>query len=98
VRRWRRLLALAVFALAAIPAANVRAYDEPPPPVEGPWVIEVAPDATIIVDEQGNVVMTGGAPEEIQRCELEAGCAAFWDDGIGAAVIVSPADVAVSAP
>jgi hypothetical protein len=91
-RWWARVLALAALALAAFPAAAARADDEAAPAVEGPWIVGTVADMTIIVDDQGNVIMTGDAPERVQRCAPAAGCSAFWDDGIGAAVILVPVD------
>ncbi len=90
-RRWRRVLALAALALAAVPAAAARGDDEVPA-VEGPWIVGADADVTVIVDGQGNFVMTGEAAEQVRRCEFTPGCAALWDEGLGAAVIVSPAD------
>jgi hypothetical protein len=90
--RWRHLLTLAALALAAFPVAAVRGDDLPAPGVEGPWVVGADADTAIIVDDRGNVIMTGGALERSRRCESETGCAAFWDDAIGAAVIIVPAD------
>ena len=91
-RRWARVLALAALALVAVPGTAVRAYDEPAPAVEGPWIVGAVDDMTIIVDDRGNVIMTGDAPERVQRCESAADCSAFWEDGVGAAVIVVPVD------
>jgi hypothetical protein len=95
-RRWGRervlALALAPLALVAVPAAAVRADDETAPAVEGPWVVGAEADTTIIMDDRGNVIMTGDAPEQVQRCVSAAGCSAFWDDGIGAALIIVPVD------
>ena len=93
-RRWRQVLAFAALALVAlallaVPAAAARGDDEPPV-VEGPWIVGAEAEITVIVDEQGNVVMTGEAAERVRRCEVTPACWAFWDDGIGAAVIVSP--------
>lgn len=97
-RRWRRVLVLAALALVAVPAAAARG-DEQPPAVDGPWIVGADAEVTVIVDEQGNVVLTGEAAERVHRCEVTPACWAFWDDGIGAAVIVSPTggDAAIDA-
>ena len=91
-RRWGRVLALAALALVALPAAAARADDETAPAVEGPWIVGADADTTIIVDDQGNVIMTGDAPERVERCDFVAGCSAFFEDGVGAAVIIVPVD------
>jgi hypothetical protein len=92
------VLALVALALVAVPAAAARGDDEPRV-VEGPWIVGVEGDLTVIVDEQGNFVMTGEAAERVLRCEVTPSCRALWDDGIDAAVIVSPTggDAAIDA-
>jgi hypothetical protein len=89
-RRWWRVRALAALALGAFSGAVVRAADGPGPVVEGPWVVGAEADTTIIVDDRGNVILTGDAPERVQTCASAEDCTAFWDDGIGAAVIIVP--------
>lgn len=94
--RWAFAVALAAF--VARPAPATGGIDDPPPGFEGPWIIEVGPEVAVIVDGQGSVAMMGEAPQRVQACEATAGCSAFWEDGLGAVVIVNQSPAPASPP
>ena len=98
LRWWRRLLAggaVAVLAVAAGPAAR---GEDPAPATEGPWVVEVPPDAVVIIDARGEVSITGDSEARLRACGLTPGCIAAREDGFAPVVVVGAGDRTGGAP
>jgi hypothetical protein len=94
--RWWRALALAALALAALPA-RAFAVDDQPFVIDGPWIIEVGPEITVIADPGGDAIV-GDAASISPACVTTDGCTAVWDEGVGAVIIVDQSPPVPASP
>jgi hypothetical protein len=80
-RRWSRLVALAALALAALRPVSVHGDGSQEPPGENERVHKIGPQATVIVNERGEVRMYDDPSQRAPECKSRADC---WGKALNA--------------
>jgi hypothetical protein len=84
MRRWRRwacLVALAAFAFAAGRTIGARADGDDRPPGDDEHVHKIGPQATVIVNNHGDVRMYDDPSQQSRECKSRADC---WGKALNA--------------
>lgn len=80
-RRWARVAALAALGLAASRPIGVRADGSDQPPRENERVHKIGPQATVIVNDRGDVRMYDDPGQQAPACKSRADC---WGKALNA--------------
>jgi hypothetical protein len=94
-RRWWCALGLAASLAVAAPSALAGIDDDetqPPPSPDAAWLVRVPPQATVVVDERGNVVFYDDPANPSLTCRSVLECWGIWTQGIYGIAILSPPD------
>jgi hypothetical protein len=80
-RRWSRVLALPVLGLLALRPMGVRADGSHEAPGPGERIHKIGPQATVIVNDRGDVRMYDDPTEQALACKSRADC---WGKALNA--------------